>query len=241
MQLYNNDIPDDVNILYFMTNLHNMASEHGGAVYSLMGNHELMNASGNMSYVSSNNIKMFSNYKTNTGILIKDGLEGRRHAFKPGNIIANFLACTRKVALIIGSNLFVHAGIVPLLAHKYNIDDINMIFTLFLLDEFKQPDLFNDLFKDPNISPLWTRLFGMKINNCNEIMKPLQTIYKVDKIYVGHTPQLETGINSQCNNKVWMTDVGMSHSFDNIINNNKHRHAQVLEILNDGKIFNILK
>ena len=236
-----NDIPDDINILYFMTELHDKAIKDGGAVYSIMGNHELMNVTGDMTYVSYKNIDMFKNYKTNTGNIIADGMNGRIHAFKPGNTIANFLACTRKVALIIGSNLFVHAGIVPKLINKYNLDDMNMILTLFLLDEYNQPTLFNDLFRDPNISPLWTRMFGMKVNNCNELMQPLKTIYKVDRIYVGHTPQLDTGISSQCKNKIWMTDVGMSHSFDKITTNNAHRHAQVLEILNDGKTFNILK
>ena len=199
-----------------------------------MGNHELMNVNGDMSYVSYNNIKMFSNNN------IENGMKGRLNAFKPGNTIANFLACTRKIALIIGSNLFVHAGIVPQLVNKYKVDDMNKLLTLFLLDEYDQPNLFNDLFNNPTISPLWTRMFGMKINNCNDIMQPLKTIYKVDKIYVGHTPQLNTGITNQCKEKIWMTDVGMSYGFDKITTNNKHRHAQVLEILNDGKKFNIL-
>lgn len=232
------DIPDDINILYFMSNLHELASSHGGAVYSLMGNHELMNVNGDMSYVSYNNI--VASQHNNNIVAYKAGMEGRLHAFKPGNTIANFLACTRKIALIIGSNLFVHAGIVPQLVNKYRIDDMNKLLTLFLLDEYIQPNLFNDLFNNPNISPLWTRMFGMKVDNCNGIMQPLKTIYKVDKIYVGHTPQLNTGITNQCKEKIWMTDVGMSHGFDKITHNNKHRHAQVLEILNDGKKFNIL-
>ena len=34
---------------------------------------------------------------------------------------AKFLACTRQTALIIGSNLFVHAAIVPDLAKEYKV------------------------------------------------------------------------------------------------------------------------
>jgi hypothetical protein len=38
-----------------------------------------------------------------------------------------------------------------------------------------------------------------------------------------------------------MTDVGMSHAFNNVAPTTEHRNAQVLEILNDGEVFNILK
>jgi len=236
-----NDNPQDIDILYFMTELHTMASRHGGAVYSLMGNHEFMNVTGDMSYVSHKNLVHLSNYRTYDGNIIKDGKEARKFIFSPGNEIANFLACTRKVALIIGSNLFVHAGILPVIAHKYKVDDINAIMSLLLLNEINNPHIFNDLFINGSTSPLWTRMFGLKIDNCIELLQPLKDIYNVNNIYVGHTPQVNTGIMSQCNNRVWMTDVGMSHSFDMYFPNTKARNAQVLEILNDGENFNILK
>jgi hypothetical protein len=231
------DNADDIKILYFMTKLHNNAIKHGGAVYSLMGNHEFMNVLGDFSYVSHNNIRHFDNYNHN-GYIIKDGYEGRQTAFEPGNKIANFLACTRKMALIIGSNLFVHAGIIPKMIDRYKIDDMNKILTLFLLDELKQPELFKDLFLSSQTSPLWTRIFGTRIDNCIELLQPLKEIYKVDRIYVGHTPQIKNGISSQCNNNVWQTDVGMSKAFSSF---NNYRKAQVLEILNDGETINILK
>ncbi len=236
-----NDNPDDLNILYFMTRLHKKASKEGGAVYSLIGNHELLNTLGNLSYVSHNNIKSFDNYKTNTGVIIRDGYQARHFAFSPGNDIANFLGCTRKIALVIGSNLFVHGGIVPYIANKYKIEDMNKLLTLFLLGEIDQPEYFSDLFISGKTSPLWTRIFGMKVNNCDLLMTPLKEVYNVNKIYVGHTPQLKTGIHSQCNDSIWMTDVGLSHAFDKYKKTagNNVKHVQVLEILNDS-IINIL-
>ena len=39
-------------------------------------------------------------------------MENRIKYFKPGNKLSNFLACTRKMILIIGDNLFVHAGLI---------------------------------------------------------------------------------------------------------------------------------
>ena len=223
------DKADDINILYFLTELHNQASKQGGAVYSLMGNHELMNVTGDMRFVSQSNIEEF-NYK---GSSIHNWLENRKLAFKPGNKIANFLACTRKMALVIGSNLFVHAGIVPEIQAKYQINDMNKILTLFLLGELEQPDRFKDLFIVGKTSPLWTRMFGNKqILNCDQISETLIT-YKVGRMFVGHTPQFQVGINSQCNNTIWRTDVGMSRAF-NV--NNQSNEAQVLEILNDTEI-----
>ncbi len=237
-QIISNDTPDDLNILYFMTKLHKKASKFGGAVYSLIGNHELLNSLGDLSYVSHNNIRSFDNYKTRNGTIIKDGYNARTFAFTPGNDIANFLACTRKIALIIGSNLFVHGGVVPHIANKYKIDDMNKLLTLFLLGEIEQPEYFSDLFISGSTSPLWTRVFGMKVNNCDFLMNPLKEIYNVNKIYVGHTPQLKNGIHSQCNDSIWMTDIGLSHAFDKYKKHNIKK-VQVLEILNDH-IINIL-
>ena len=61
--------------------------------------------------------------------------EDRITKFSPGNEIANFLACTREMAIVIGSNLFVHAGILPSIVNRYNVDDLNNILSLYLLDE----------------------------------------------------------------------------------------------------------
>jgi hypothetical protein len=230
------DKAEDIDILEFFTKLHDQASKAGGAVYSLMGNHEFMNVDGDMRFVSHNNIRHFDNYNHN-GLIIQDGLNGRKTAFKPGNKIANFLACTRQMALIIGSNLFVHAGIIPEISSKYNINDMNKLLALFLLGELEQPDKFRDLFTS-KLSPMWTRKFGLgQISNCDELSTFLKTI-KVGKMFVGHTPQFKEGINNRCDKTIWRTDVGMSRAFDI---SSTPREIQVLEILNDGETINILK
>ena len=114
-----------------------------------------------------------------------------------GNKMANYLACTRKMALIIGSNLFVHAGFTAELVKKYKnygIDDINKLMALYLLDELKNPNNFKEDFMVKENSPLWTRTFGninMSNETCERLMRPLEEVYKIDRIYVGHTPQLE--------------------------------------------------
>lgn len=227
------DIANDINILYFMTNLHKQAQKEGGAVYSILGNHELMNVDGDFTYVSFENLNDRQHF---------NGIEDRYNKFSPGNDIANYLACTRKMALIIGSNLFVHAGIVPEIIKKYDVDDLNTIMSLYLFNELENQEIFYDIFSSGDVSPLWNRVFGnihKNKNECKRLMQPLEEVYKVGRIYVGHTPQLNSGVNSYCDNRVWLTDVGASKAFDKYITmKSKYNKldSQVLEITNDNNI-----
>ena len=254
------DEGNDYIILQYFTELHNQAQKVGGAVYSLLGNHELLNVEQNLNYVSYKGLQEFDNYNIpGTKTIIENGKTARLWAFQKGNPISEFLACTRQVALIIGSNLFVHAGILPEIASKYNVSSLNKLMTLYLFNELNNNDnKYNDIFFSEHYSPLWNRKFGNinvpswdinghleNINTkCKSLLDPLEEIYKVKKIYVGHTPSIKKGISSFCNEKLWLTDYGLSSAFNKFDYNNtrsKSRNAHVLEILNDGEQFNILK
>jgi hypothetical protein len=257
-----NDEASDMKILYLMTELHNQAEKLGGAVYSIMGNHELMNVQGDFRYVSRKNILEFSKDGT-----INNGIKERENQFKPGNKIANFLACTRLMSLVIGPYLFVHAGIVPEIAKKYNVSDMNHILALYLFDNLDATE-YQDLLIG-NKSPMWNRTIGSlninldlehKKNEAKEVCESLfddeiQTNlfgnnHKIKRVFVGHTPQIYKGINSTCNNRVWYVDVGVSKAFDGYDNDLKYkgvlsenRKSQVIEILNNNGIetINIIK
>jgi len=245
------DEASDMKILNYFSNLHSQAQKVGGAVYSIIGNHELMNVNGDMRYVSYENVKEFDDYKKSNNEIIKDGMEARKWAFAPGNPIADFLGCTRQLSLIIGSNLFVHAGVLPKIAQKYGIEDMNQIMALYLWDKLKNPSDYQELLESADFSPLWNRIFAapsQSNQSCDHLMNPLKDVYKVDRIFVGHTPQMKDGISNTCNGRIWLTDYGASRAFDsfdvNMIQNNQRssmREAQVLEILNDGKKITILK
>ena len=227
-----NDTPNDIKILKYFTILHNQAQKYGGAVYSILGNHELMNVDGNTAYVSYKNLNDDS-FDQETPF--KNPVLARKYAFSPGNKIANFLACTRKTALIIGNNLFVHAGIVPAIANKYNVDDINSILGLYLMNELEDTHKYYDILGDPTKSPLWNRLYNKKLthNECNKVKSPLTKFYKIDNMYVGHNPQLYEGINSICDNSIWRTDTGNSSAFEIFHQKNTKSRIQALEILTD--------
>ena len=79
----------------------------------------------------------------------------------------------------------------------------------------------------------------------NQLVKFLKT-WGSDKeglkgMVVGHTPQIANGINSTCNDTVWRVDIGASQAFDVFDKiKNSGRKPSVLEIVDDGKEFNIL-
>lgn len=237
------DKGDDVKILRFMTKLHKKATGKGGAIYSIMGNHELMNVDGNMDYVSYENIKAFDKEGEEYQEYLNpqkfsSSMEARKWAFSPGNPIANFLGCTRQAGLIIGSNLFVHAGILPHIADKYKIEDLNSILTLYLWKKLNSPDKYSDVLSHGSQSPFWNRSFARaNPNQCENLTKPLLDTYNVNRLIVGHTPSLN-GISTNCGDKVILADYGSSRAFDKY-RMDSESNVQVLEILNDN-IINIL-
>lgn len=253
------DEHSDLKIIDLFNELNKLAMVENGMVISLLGNHELMNYQGAMSYVSYKGIHNNdfegenATYKKDDGSFFTDGVEGRKFAFREK--LNEKLACTRQSAVIVGSFIFVHGGIVPELAQKYNIPTINNTIRKWLLKKINENDkVLDDLVNTPNESPFWSRLYGHLPSNikrddprCHESLSKVIKFWRQEHgglkgMIVGHTPQIEDGINSTCGKKVWRVDIGASKAFD-VFSKIKHngRKPSVLEILGDGKKFNILK
>ena len=255
---YAGDIAEDVSVLQFFNAMHEKAAAHGGAVYSLLGNHELMNAEEDFTYVSYEN---YYNFTYKDGNRTYRGPSGRTEAFAPGGPIAKMLACTRSSVLIIGSNLFVHAGLLPVMVSRLdylNLDAntklkyLNFIIRKWLLKQVFNTDewYIKNSLVNSNKGPFWTRVFGtiptnLPINSpeCVESVKKTLEVFKIGKIVVGHSPQLFTnkdGINGTCyesdGNHLYRIDGGFSRAFSVFNNGNL---IQVLEILHDTQ-FNII-
>lgn len=237
-----NDEASDIKILNLFTDLDNKARQYGGMVISLLGNHEIMNSQGRLDYVSYLGLEEFNDYREN-GIKFTDGASARAYAFGPGHKYGKFLGCTRMTAVIIGTNLFVHAGILPQLMKKYNIksnndlEGINKIIMGWLIGivDFKSVD---QILNSAHISPFWPRVFGNVPKNvpfdseiCNTILADTFEIFHINNMIIGHTPQIDGGINFTCGNKIARIDTGSSKAFMNTSNN-----VQILEILNDNEM-----
>jgi hypothetical protein len=255
------DSPDDMKVIDFFNKMDKKARAKGGAVYSLLGNHEIMNSEGRFEYVSYDNFYDFE-YKDKNETF--NGPAGRKSAFKPGAPVAKMLACSRSSVMVIGSNMFIHAGVLPVLARRLehlNLPErdklkyLNAIVRKWLLnklstvEEHDSKSLFID---DMKLSPFWTRVFGkipkntnLNSDECFDTVQKVIEVFKIGQIIVGHTPTLYThndGINGTCyetdgHNRLFRVDGGFSKSFSVFGNNNL---VQVLEIIDDNQ-FNILK
>jgi len=253
------DKGDDMGVMNFFNLMHSKASFYAGAVYSLLGNHELMNVQQNFSYVSYRNLYQ---YKYDD----LEGIDGRKKAFAPGGQVANMMACTRNSVLIIGSNIFVHAGILPSLIDniKHSTADqitklkyLNSLVRKWLLNKIEDPfdrDNINNLFADSN-NLFWTRIHGeinhnvnIESETCKNAVGKTLELFKLGQMIVGHSPQFmykkkdgRDGINGTChdenhNPRLYRIDNGLSLAF-RVFDNSAS--VQILEILNDN-IFNIL-
>jgi hypothetical protein len=259
------DEHSDIKILKFFTKLDKIAQKNNppGKVISLLGNHELLNVQGYFNYVSYEGLEKFNDYKDpqNPKLLFKSGEEARKYSFKPGKEYARFLACTRLGAVIIGSNLFVHAGLIDHFIDQLNInkdtdlDDINSKIQKWLLGLIEK-NYVDEIISGNKYSMFWNRILGnlpsevnIKDKRCSENITKVLKIFKINSMVIGHTPQsflFNEKINSTCSNTIWRIDNGSSKAFDIFDHEyiktgivHEARKPQVLEIINDDE-FNVL-
>lgn len=255
------DEASDVLIIELGNEMHRQASMVGGAFISLLGNHELMNATGMLSYVSHLGLEEFKNYvdPNNPSVKFKNGHDARAYAFAPGNEYGKMMGCTRLPAIIIGSHLMVHAGVVDGLIeeidlkHVTDIEAINVAIRMWLLGLLQKKHIKN-IIKSSKTSMFWTRILGnippnTPLSNpvCEQHISKVLKLFKIGSIIVGHTPQSFTysdDINQTCDKRVWRVDNGSSsafHRFDReLLKTGKVAHSrrpQVLEIIDDKDYF----
>jgi len=246
-----NDENSDLEIMLLYDSLDKIAKKNKGRVFSLLGNHEMMNVLGDLRYVSKKGILDFSLNKN-----IKNGIATRKKVFK--NIIAKKMACTRATILIIGEYLFVHAGIIAELAEKYKLTEVNSVIRNFLNNFSGNKKDIDFIINSSSTSPLWYRGLGFIYPDNYKYDERCKTLFdnviqkindnniesvQIKGMVIGHTPQFLlkesiNGITSACKGKLHRVDIGISKAFDNIvslddINIKNARKASVLEIITD--------
>ena len=211
-------------ILDLLERLQGEARAAGGALHVLNGNHELMNAAGDLRYVTAGG---FVDFAEVPGVDTNDpraagalpAMRGRLLAFAPGGPYARKLAA-RPIIMVIGDTVFAHGGVLPEHVRR-GIDAINEETQKWLRGEGEiSPDILQG-----DESPLWTRRFCQNPGprDCAVASETLAQL-GVKRMVVGHTVHKD-GIVNNCDGKVWCIDVGMAAYYGG--------HPEVLEIVGD--------
>ena len=144
-------------ILELFEDLADQAHAAGGAFYSLLGNHEVMNVELDLRYVTEGGFEDFADTPYDSADALYDGYEaserGRVAAFRPGGEWAKILA-NHNITMQIGDTIFVHGGILP--AHvDHGLDQINKETRQWMRGKAGFPSIL-----DGDDSPIWTRLYS---------------------------------------------------------------------------------
>jgi hypothetical protein len=233
-----NDEASDVTIMFFYYELHVAALKVDCAVYSLLGNHELLNVLGNMKYVSHKGLTEFPSKTTDLfkGRIDAFSVDSKKKTFKDQSSLSEFMGCTRLSSIIVDNYLFVHAGIMERLinytnkskkvADRNSVKTINDLVGSWLLNNNTDGDkvFIMKLLAGKFMSPFWPRIFGtiktnleLESEECKKYVKPVLNLLNLKGIVVGHTPQLKNNINSTCSNTVWRVDIAGSQAFDEVL------------------------
>lgn len=215
---------DEPEILALFWRLQAQAPQAGGKVELLLGNHEVMNAQGDLRYVTRDGFLDYAKTQVPpqwptvdeaaSGLPI--GYIGRKAAFVPGSEIAQRFA-QQKIATVVGDTVFVHGGISPEHA-KIGIETINAQTQAWLTGTKALPEALKG-----SQGPIWNRDYSQNpdARDCEALSQVLDTL-GVTRMVVGHTVQ-PNGIRSACGGKVWCIDVGMASHYGG--------QAQALEIV----------
>lgn len=198
---------DEPAILALFERLAVEAAQAGGAVHVLNGNHELMNAYLDFRYVTDSGFRSFHPARDTAGVVlpakVTPAQRERALAFRPGGQEALLLAA-HPVILVLGDNVFVHGGVLPVNA-RLGVDSINAQARAWLEGKAPQPAWVRG-----KESPVWNRVYSKQPDAAACAMaREALAILDLKRMVVGHSIQKQ-GITAYCDAAVWAIDVGMS-------------------------------
>jgi hypothetical protein len=228
--------PDSRAVMDLLIRLQKQASDAGGAVHCLLGNHEAMNIYGDLRYVSPAEFAAFTTeqseanraasyeqyHKSMTAAATAEtdqsqwqrehpaGSIERRAAFSAQGEYGKWLRGENAI-IKIDRTLFVHAGLGAKYA-DWSIDRINDEVRRELADFTL---LHGGIVVDPE-GPLWDA--GLAKGDEQQLEPLVDTLLKhfdVDRIVVGHT-YAKAAITPRFGGKVILVDVGIPRVYDNL-------------------------
>lgn len=216
---------DEQAILDLFARLERDAQAAGGAFIALLGNHELMNAAGDLRYVTPGGLHDFDDapgLDTARWSHVAAEARGRIAALGPGGLYAKRLAAHAVVA-IVGDTVYSHAGVLGDWVSQ--VDSVNATARCWLDGQtgtIAEPPA--ALTADDG--PVWTRAYGGAEPDCAALATTLKALGAA-RMVVGHTPQ-QAGITSACGGALWRIDVGLAAHYGGPI--------QVLEVAPAPKV-----
>jgi hypothetical protein len=226
---------DERAILDLLARLRDEARAAGGALHVLNGNHEIMNAAGDLRYVTPGG---FADFAQVEGLHLDDPrlaqlpamARPRAAAFTPGGPYARELA-RRNVVVLVGDTVFVHGGVLPEHVSWCGgrdvacLERVNEDVRRWLHGSHDDPQGVIQTIMAPD-SLVWTRAYSdaTTAEGCRMLDQTLEALSAV-RMVVGHTVQKD-GITSACDDKVWRVDVGLAAAYGG-------QTPQALEIAGD--------
>jgi hypothetical protein len=163
--------------LWLLYKLEYEAEQAGGKVHFLLGNHEVMNLTGNYQYVR-------RKYRHNADSLHLPYAQW----YTPATELGRWLR-SKNVIERIGSTLFVHGGISPqVLAQHLSLDQLNHL-TRQGIDALNHQALQGTakLISQSDLSPDWYRGIALEEASAQHVQQVLRT-YGAKTMVIGHTP-----------------------------------------------------
>lgn len=221
---------EDLAIEEYLYELRNQAIEAGGNVYRIWGNHEMLNVRGDHSSATRDSFtpfeplgKLVDSWISANGHLltqVPDWSHPRIASMQPGGPVARLMS-DHSIAMKIGSNLVVHAGILeshffPPYCDLYIggglncFEAWNKVAQSYVLGLEGPPNM---LLWHPD-GPIWTRQYSMPDGaplslDAEDELKRVLELTGTKRLIIGHTVQ-RMGINSAAGGRVWRIDTGMS-------------------------------
>jgi len=183
-------------LLWLIYSLEDKAKAAGGHVHFILGNHEIMNLSGDFRYLN-------PKYKETESILNKSIVDLYGEKSEMGQWLR-----TKNVVEEIGSILYLHAGISSAVnTIDVSINKLNKLVRPFYSDNKYEYDDNRTEILMGDLGPFWYR--GYYMGSTRAVQSQIDStlsIYKVKKIVTGHSVVADT-ISVHFNGKVFNTDV----------------------------------
>ncbi|KAG6516932.1 shewanella-like protein phosphatase 2 [Zingiber officinale] len=227
---------DELRLLYLLHRLKLDAARAGGALLTLHGNHEIMNACGRFRYVTPAGLDEFKRWGFwyRSGLAMKrlcadlesprdpfkgvpksfpgikeefwEGIRARIAALRPNGPIAARFLAGNQTVLVIGESVFVHGGLLQ--RHvDHGLEKINEEVRKWIMG-------LSGSHAPPYLQGregvVWLRNFSDGSNcDCSHLEEVLAMIPGARRMVMGHTIQ-EQGINEVCDARAIRIDVGLS-------------------------------